>query len=155
MLYGAQGVQYASLYVGDAGLPQTNAASNQNTGIDLNITYHATITKDLKLDLSGIFTSYKNKIIDIPGSHYFDGYNIRNVVIQRNEVGHPLGAFYGYNVIGLFQSQEDIDKSPTQAGARPGLFKYQDVNSDGKIDASDRTYLGTPHPDFTYGLNIA
>jgi TonB-linked SusC/RagA family outer membrane protein len=155
LLYGAQGPQYDVVIVGDPALPQTNAASNQNTGIDLTLTYHANIVKDLKLDVTGIFTSYDNEILDIPGSKYFDGYNIRNVIMQRNEVGHPLGAFYGYQVVGLFQGQDDIDKSPTQDGARPGLFKYKDVNGDGKIDVDDRTYIGTPHPDFTYGLNLA
>jgi TonB-linked SusC/RagA family outer membrane protein len=159
LLYGAQGPAFDVVEIGDPALPQTNAASNQNTGVDLSLTYHANIAKDLKLDLTGIFTSYNNEILDIPGSKYFDGYNIRNVVIQRNEVGHPLGAFYGYEVIGLFQSQEDIDKSPKQladgSGARIGNFKYRDVNGDGLIDVNDRTYIGNPHPDFTYGLNLA
>ncbi|QEC68469.1 TonB-dependent receptor [Panacibacter ginsenosidivorans] len=155
LLYGAQGPQWASLYVGDAGLPQVNIADNQNSGLDLSLTYHANVSKDFKLDVTGIFTSYKNKIVSIPGSGYFDAGGIRNVVIQRNEVGHPLGAFFGYDVIGLFQSQDDIDKSPSQPGAAPGLFKYRDVNNDGTIDANDRTYIGSPHPDFTYGLNLA
>lgn len=159
LLFTAQGPQWASLLVGDADLPQVNIADNQNTGIDLNITYHANIGKDLKLDVTGIFTSYDNKIVEIPGSGYFDGPVIRNVTIQRNEVGHPLGAFFGYEVIGLFQDQADIDKSPKQlsdgSGARIGNFKYRDVNNDGLIDANDRTYIGNPHPDFTYGLNLA
>ena len=155
LLYQAQGPQWASILVGDADLPYVNVADNQNTGIDLNLTYHANLSKDLKLDVTGIFTSYKNKIISIPGSGYFFGPTIRNVQIQRNEVGHPLGAFYGYEVVGLYQSQEDIDKSPTQSGSRLGNFKYRDVNSDGKIDDQDRTYIGNPHPDFTYGLNLA
>ncbi|HNP22307.1 MAG TPA: TonB-dependent receptor [Panacibacter sp.] len=155
LLYGAQGPQWASLYTGDANLPQVNIADNQNTGLDLSATYHANITKDLKLDVTGIFTSYNNQIVDIPGSGYFDGPGIRNVTIQRNQEGHPLGAFFGYEVIGLFQSADDVAKSPTQNGAKAGLFKYKDVDNNGKIDANDRTFLGTPHPDFTYGLNLS
>lgn len=155
LLFSAQGPAFASLLVGDADLPQINIADNQNTGIDLSLTYHANIAKDFKLDVTGIFTSYENKIIDIPGAGYFPGPQIRNVVIQRNEEGHPLGAFYGYEVIGLYQSQEDIDKSPTQPGSRLGNFKYRDVNGDGTINDNDRTYIGNPHPDFTYGLNLA
>jgi hypothetical protein len=57
-------------------------------------------------------------------------------------------------VIGLFQSADDIAKSPTQDGARLGNFKYRDVNGDNKITADDRTFIGNPNPDFTYGLNI-
>jgi hypothetical protein len=75
-------------------------------------------------------------------------------------VGHPLNAFYGYKVVGLFQSQDDIDKSPTQSGAKPGLFKYADLSGpdgvpDGKIDDNDRTFIGDPNPNFTYGLNLS
>lgn len=43
---------------------------------------------------------------------------------------------------------------PTQAGAAPGLFKFKDINGDGKIDASDRTFIGNPNPKFTGGLNL-
>ena len=107
------------------------------------------------MDITGIFTSYNNKITEVTGSGYFDGPQIRNVVVQRNEVGHALNEFWGYQVFGLFQSQEDIDKSPTQDGAAPGLFKYQDVNGDNQINSDDRTYIGNPNPDFTYGVNIA
>lgn len=155
LLYTAQGVPWDIVFVGDAQLPKVNIADNQNTGIDFNATYHGTIGKDFKFDITGILTSYNNKIVYVPGSGYFNGPQIRNVVVQRNEQGHPFGAFWGYQVVGLFQSQDDVDKSPTQDGAAPGLFKYKDVNGDGKIDANDRTYIGDPNPDFTYGLNLS
>jgi hypothetical protein len=92
------------------------------------------IGKDLKLDLSGTFTSYNNKIVDIPGVPFFDGAVVRNVRIQRFQEGQAFGAFFGYKVIGLFQDANDVSKSPTQDGAEPGVFKYQDVNGDGKIN---------------------
>ena len=57
-------------------------------------------------------------------------------------------------MIGLFKNDAEVTSSPTQTGAAPGRFKYEDVNADGKIDASDRTFLGSPNPDFTYGLNL-
>ncbi|TKK67030.1 TonB-dependent receptor [Ilyomonas limi] len=155
LLFTATGTQYDVVFVGDAALPKINVGDMQNTGIDGSITYHATIQKDLKIDVTGTLTSYNNKIVDIPGAGYFSGPTIRNAILQRYEEGHPVGAFYGYQVIGLFQSEDDIAKSPDQDGAKPGLFKYQDVNNDGKITADDRTYIGNPNPDFTYGLNIA
>ena len=127
----------------------------QNTGIDLNLTYHAKLSKDAKLDITGMITTYKNKIVSIPGLPYFDGPTIRNIIPTRNQVGHSVGAFYGYQVLGLFQSDAEVAAAPAQNGAAPGLFKYKDVNGDGKIDASDRTYIGDPNPKFTYGLNLA
>ncbi len=155
LLFGASGVQYDRIFTGDANLPQVNIGDMQNTGIDANVTYHGSVGKDFKFDVTGTFTSYNNKIVSIPGLPYFDGPTIRNVIIQRNQEGHAVGEFFGYQVVGLFQSADDVSKSPTQDGAAPGFFKYKDVNGDGKIDANDRTYIGNPNPDFTYGLNIS
>jgi len=154
LLFTASGTQYDIIFTGDAGLPKVNIGDMQNTGIDANITYHGTVAKDFRFDITGTFTSYNNKIVSLPGLPYFNGPTIRNVVVQRNQVGHPVGEFFGYQVIGLFQSADDVAKSPTQVGAAPGFFKYKDVNGDGKIDANDRTFIGNPNPDFTYGLNI-
>ncbi|MDE3183882.1 MAG: TonB-dependent receptor [Bacteroidota bacterium] len=155
LLFTASGVQYDQIFTGDANLPQVNIGDMQNTGIDANVTYHGTVGKEFKFDVTGTFTSYNNKLVSIPGLPYFNGPTIRNVVVQRNEVGHSVGEFYGYQVIGLFQSADDVSKSPTQSDAAPGFFKYKDVNGDGKIDANDRTFIGNPNPDFTYGLNIS
>jgi len=84
----------------------------------------------------------------------------------RNEIGYPIGSFFGYQIIGLFQNADDVAKSPSQTDAAPGRFKYADVNGwdsvnkqqtgkpDGRIDDNDRLHFGSPHPDFTLGLNI-
>jgi len=160
LLFTAQGTQWDVIFVGDAQLPQVNIATNQNTGLDLNATYHGSVGKDFKFDVTGIFTSYNNNIVDVPGAGYFPGPVIRNVTIQRNEEGHPFGAFWGYQVLGIFTDQAEIDKSPTQQGVKPGMFQYADVSGpdgvpDGKIDDLDRTYIGDPNPNFTYGLNLS
>ena len=155
LLFPASGTSYDYTFVGDASLPKVNIGDMQNTGIDLNLTYHAKLSKDAKLDITGMITTYKNKIVSIPGLPYFDGPTIRNIIPTRNQVGHSVGAFYGYQVLGLFQSDAEVAAAPAQNGAAPGLFKYKDVNGDGKIDASDRTYIGDPNPKFTYGLNLA
>ena len=155
LLFTQSGVPVDVIFAGDAGLPKVNIGDIKNTGIDFNGTYHATIGKDVKLDLSGTLTSYKNIIKSIPGLPYFDGPTIRNNRLQRYEVGHPFGAFFGYKVLGIFQDAADVTKSPTQTDAQPGVFKYQDTNGDNKIDANDRTYIGDPNPDFTYSFNIS
>jgi len=155
LLFDASGTRYDRIFIGDANVPKVNIGDMQNTGIDGSITYHGTVGKDFKFDVTGTITSYNNKIVSIPGLPYFDGPVIRNVSVQRNMVGHAVGEFFGYQVIGLFQSADDVAKSPTQSGAAPGFFKYKDVNGDGTIDANDRTFIGNPNPDFTYGLNIA
>jgi TonB-linked SusC/RagA family outer membrane protein len=155
LLFDQGGIVTDVIFRADASLPKVNIGDMQNTGIDLNATYHAKVGKDLKLDIGGMFTTYKNKIVDLPGLPYVDGAVVRNNRLQRNVEGHPFGAFFGYKVIGLFQSADDVTKSPTQVDAQPGVFKYKDVNGDGKIDINDRTFIGDPNPKFTYGLNIA
>lgn len=78
--------------------------------------------------------------------------------------GLPIGTFYGYIFDGIFQSDEEAAKSPVLIGqeqgssnpaaqAKAGDRKYRDINGDGKIDASDRTILGSAQPKFTWGLN--
>ena len=69
------------------------------------------------------------------------------------EVGQPINSYYGYVSDGVFQSQDEIDNNPSQANAAPGSRKFKDINEDGIIDDKDRTVLGDPFPDFTFGLN--
>ena len=135
--------------------PFTNSGNVQNTGIDLSVTYHGRANKDLSFDITGTFTSYNNKVISLPaGTLYINQPTGAQTITSRIQPGHPLGAFFGYQVIGLFQSHDDVAKSPTQQDAAPGRFKYADVNHDGAITADDRTFFGNPNPSFTAGLNI-
>ncbi len=156
LLFTAQGPQYDILYGGgDAGLPKVNIGDMQNTGVDFSATYHGSVAKEFKFDVGLTFTSYSNKIVDIPGLPYYDEAPFWNNILQREQEGQPFGSFFGYEVIGLFQSADDVAKSPTQEDAQPGVFKYRDVNGDDKIDVDDRTFIGNPNPDFEYGLNIS
>ena len=69
-----------------------------------------------------------------------------------SRIGQPMGMFYGYIFEGIFQSQEEVDKSPHQTGQVAGTVKYKDVNGDGNITSADKTIMGSPYPDFTWGL---
>lgn len=137
-----------------------NVAAMKNTGIDILITHRENIggSRGVKLDATLTFTTYKNEITRLSeGIDFFDqGGNAGRVggSFFRNAVGQPVSAFYGYKVIGIFQSADDVSKSPTQDAAAPGRFKYLDANGDGAITADDRVFFGNPNPDFTYGLNL-
>lgn len=144
----------ASNLVGGANLPQINIGDVQNTGVDIAAAYHAKVGKDFTFSIGTNITAYKSLITSIPGSGYFDfGYSRDNDIV-RNEIGHPIGAFFGYQTMGLYQSDVDAGKGATYAGAKAGSFIYKDVNGDGKIDANDRTWIGNPNPKFTYGVNL-
>lgn len=139
---------------GNADPPTINIGDIQNKGWDFSASYHGNSTKDFKYTIGVNLTTYKNSVVKIPDPGYFDVSDSRIGNLVRNQVGHPVGSFYGYEVVGLFQSDEDVSKSPTQTDAAPGRFKYRDVNGDGEITPDDRTFFGNPNPDFTYGLNL-
>ncbi len=153
LLFGDQ----AAATAGGAILPQVNIGDMQNTGVDASATYHAKISKDVSFSLGANFGAYKSLIVNIPGAAgYFETAGTHNTGNQvRNQTGHPVGAFYGYHIIGIYQDAADVTKSPTEADAAPGRFKYQDVNKDGKIDDQDRTFFGNPNPKFTLGVNLS
>ena len=151
---------------GGATPPSINIGDIDNKGFDISANYRGTIVNDLNFTIGGNITHYVNTITSIPGTQYFDvadqSGTSRLGVSQRNQIGHSIGEFYGYKIVGLFQSDDDVAASPTQQDAQPGVFKYADLNGagyedgkpDGKIDPNDRTFLGSPHPDFTYGINL-
>ncbi|MEP6513340.1 MAG: SusC/RagA family TonB-linked outer membrane protein, partial [Parafilimonas sp.] len=139
--------------------PFVNAGNIENTGIDASLTYHGSLSGDLKFDVTGTFTSYNNKVVSLPeGRKYIDqgsSGSARIGAYSRMQPGEALGAFYGFEVIGLFQNNAEIAKSPTQEAAAPGRLKFRDVNGDGAITQDDRTFFGNPNPNFTSGLFIS
>lgn len=145
---------------GAATVPFVNIASMSNKGVDIEVSYKDNFG-DFGFNASAVLTSYDNEITKIAeGVEYFDWGGSRIGAYNRNMVGHPMSAFYGYEVLGLFQNANEVTSAPVQDGAEPGFFKYANIdetkNKDGKqvIDPKDRTFIGNPNPDFTYGLNL-
>lgn len=73
----------------------------------------------------------------------------------RAEDGYPLGYFWGYKTAGVFQNQQQINNYGIQPNATPGDVIYQDINNDGKISVEDKTMVGDPNPDFTFGFSLS
>ena len=154
---------------GVAPQPYVNVANMKNEGVDLSLSSNTSISRDLKLNATLTFTTYKNKIIKIAEDvSYFD-LDIRQFgsTVIRNAVGQPVSSFFGYKVIGFWNSADEIanaDVTAQKATGDPaatyqtdegvGRFRYADVNGDGQITADDRAFLGNPNPKFSYGLNI-
>jgi TonB-linked SusC/RagA family outer membrane protein len=136
---------------GAAAPPIVNVGQMENRGVDLSIGHESALW-NATLNLS----TYKNKILRIDGERDFFLGSIstrfgRQVI---NKVGEPIGAFYGYLADGFFRDAADVAAHPTQSGAAPGRIKFRDVNGDGQVTLDDRTIIGTPHPDFTAGLDL-
>jgi TonB-linked SusC/RagA family outer membrane protein len=148
-----------ALFIGTVPPPQANVGSTTTSGVDATLTYKEKIGRELQLTTSLTFTTTNSLVTHtnmgnttkITGGAYFNGQAQTATVFQA---GQAPGYFYGYKTDGLFQSQADIAKSPTQAGAQPGDIKYKDINHDGVIDSKDQTNIGNPFPKFVMGWNF-
>lgn len=148
-------------YVGANGSPTGNVASMTNKGFELELSWFKRIS-DLNLELKGNTSYLKNEITDLGTVEFRTGANFHNSTyeISRLMVGYPIGAFYGFEVLGVFQSLGEIQKYKNpdgtliQPNARPGDFKYADLNKDGKIDAADRKIIGDPTPTWSFGFTV-
>jgi hypothetical protein len=135
--------------------PDINVGNIQNTGFDVLVGSKGKAAKHVSWDLSAVLTTYKSKILKLNNFPYFYSSQTRYGENVRNEVGHPIGSFYGYKIVGLFQDENDVSRSAVQEAAAPGRFKYLDANNDGFITDEDRVHFGNPNPDFTLGLNLS
>jgi outer membrane receptor protein involved in Fe transport len=138
-----------------------NGGSLRNSGVELSAAWQQTFTDKLSLNASGNITFLKNEVLELsdelPTGWLIRAFQTNGTAESRTTAGHPIGSFWGYIVEGLYQSNADIEKSPDASlvGAyRPGNFKFKDVNGDGVISTDDRTFIGNPTPDFTYGTSI-
>ena len=136
--------------------PYVNAGTISNKGIDFQVITKGKAGGKLGYELNVTGSFLKNEIKDLGGDKYLTSINpgYRGLQPIRNQLGHSLSAFYGYNVTGLFQTQEEVDGAAAQDGKGIGRFRYEDVNGDNLINADDRKFLGSPVPKFTGGLNL-
>ena len=130
-----------------------NLGEIRNSGVELAATWRDQIG-DWGYSVSANLTTISNKVKSLVQ----EGYSI--IAGDKNQsytmAGYPIGYFYGYKVDGVYQSPADIEASPknTLATVTPGDLKFADVNGDGKITPEDRTMIGDPTPDVTYGMTL-
>lgn len=125
----------------DAGAPLVNLGDVENKGFDLAVSYGDETESGFSYDLSFNLSHYKNKVTNlINGAPVSGRGDLRTGAITRTEVGDEMSYFYGREVEGLDSN---------------GRMIFADVNGDGSVNDDDRTKIGSPHPDFTYGLNAS
>lgn len=124
-----------------------------NSGFEFNLNWADRIG-DVGYSIGGNLTTLKNEVKDLGGIAYLMGGQTNFPV--RTEVGKPLNYFYGYEVTGIYQNQEQIDNDPigSRENVKPGYFIYKDQNGDGILDENDRTDIGNYLPKITYGFNM-
>lgn len=139
-------------YLGFSNFPWSNAGTVENKGLELEVAYNNN-QGDFKYSISGNLFTFKNKVISLGGGEPILGGGWINYTTTKTEEGMPIGYFYGLKTDGIFQSQSEVDNY-FQEGARPGDLKFVDVNGDGEINNQDRTQIGDPFPEFSYGFNF-
>lgn len=139
-------------YLGFPNSPWSNAGGVQNKGLELDIAYRNKIG-DLGYTIAANASTFRNKVLTLGGGEPITGGGWISYTTTMTEENMPIGYYYGLKTDGIFQSQQEVD-SYIQEGARPGDLRFVDVNQDGKINNLDRTNIGDPFPDLTYGFRI-
>ncbi|MGB4844442.1 MAG: SusC/RagA family TonB-linked outer membrane protein, partial [Ferruginibacter sp.] len=142
------------------GAPTTvnNIGSMKNNGIELEVTTNNIRKRDFRWSTTANFAHTKNNVTELGGESFFLNQGERTE-LYMNKVGDQLIQFFGYKTDGVWLSQADITAAQAAGltSSLPNLFvpgglKLVDVNGDNVIDVNDRTVIGNPYPDFTWGV---
>lgn len=145
----------------DLKAPLGNAGQMTNKGLDIGISSINIQKNDLTWKTSLVFTHFKNSYDKaasatsaLDGKVYYSNY-----LVTHTTPGRPVGSFWGLVTDGLFRTEAELADSKPQFGYAIdesqtwlGDIRFKDINNDGKIDADDMTYIGSPLPDFNWGL---
>ncbi|MGH7445740.1 MAG: SusC/RagA family TonB-linked outer membrane protein, partial [Longimicrobiales bacterium] len=147
-------------FVGAQGRPIINAAEVRNTGIEGSVSWNE--QRDgwgFEVGLNG--ATVNNEVLALAeGNEEIFGGGLGNETgfTTRTVVGEPIGSFWGFQIDGVFQNQAELDAGPRRNNAEAvGDLRYADLSGpdgvpDGIITDLDKTFIGSPIPDFTYGL---
>lgn len=136
--------------LGEGQSKAVNGASKSNKGWEFSIGYQGEKIGDFKYDVRLNFSHFRDKITSLPEAvrPAYPGNQVSTIL------GHSQFDIFGYRTAGLFESQDEVDKAPTQVGAGAGRIRYVDINNDGVINDLDRTWIGTTLPALEYGVRI-
>ena len=129
-----------------------NVGSVRNRGVEVEFTSHNIDNKNFRWSTT-LNVSYNHNVVESLGednSTIYGGWS--DSMTQVLQVGQPIGAYYMYDAVGVYQSEEDLKYYPVMKTSIVGDSRFRDVNDDGIIDDNDRTIVGKPSPDFVYGL---
>ncbi|MFR2618851.1 MULTISPECIES: TonB-dependent receptor [Parabacteroides] len=130
------------------GKPNMNVGEVRNKGWELSLSWNDRIN-DFGYSISGNLSDNRNEVVDLGDTGPWKGSN------TYTEVGLPFNSIYGYESMGLFQSDEEVANAPFQnSNTAAGDIRYKNQNGDNKIDANDRVVIGDPNPHFLYGVNL-
>jgi len=149
----------------DIQAPYVNLGKMQNKGIDLTVNTENINSNGFSWRSTLILSAYKNKVLELVDEKSAIYRNVQWFnTVTKSAVGQPVGQFYGFVTDGIFQTLDEVNSAPAQAdkiaqgnGTWVGDIRFKNldetpVNGKQVIDGNDRTYIGSPHPKFTFGL---
>lgn len=144
-----------ALAIGEGTPPFVNSAQLTNTGIDLSLTHYYN-KNDFSVTNTFQLTHYKSHVDDLD-DRYPLGYENERYFDNGGRIaeGREMREFYGWVADGIFQNEAEVEAHAEQTGKAVGRIRYADINGDSVINDEDRTYIGSPHPDVTLGLNTS
>lgn len=138
-----------------------NAGDIRNRGVELGLSWRDR-KGDFSYSVSLNATYNKNQVTRIDnGNGYINGSTkvhttASSEFLYRAEEGMPIGYFYGYKTLGVFQNEDELNSTAAKLDySQVGDLIYADLNGDGQITEDDRTMIGNPTPDVIMGLNIS
>ena len=133
--------------------PQENIGTMENTGYELTLQYRNSIG-NFNYSVNGSVSYNKNRVVDIDGQIL---YNYNSNISTITQAGYPIDSYYLLDAIGIFQSDDEVQKSAFQSNTtKAGYIKYRDVNGDNIINGDDRIIVNTSTiiPKYTYGFGV-
>lgn len=124
----------------------------QNKGVELNLTTRNVVGQFNWTTVTN-FSLNRGKVIDLGPEKYVQPFRSFGGMQVRSYLDEPIFQYYGYDYIGTYRDQADIEASPSYGGVEPGDAKYRDVNGDGITTTADKTLLGNPQPDFIWSMS--
>ncbi len=128
-----------------------NIGKVENKGFELGLNTR-NLVNEFKWNSDFNISFNRNKVLLLgpSGEPIFGSYQLSNSHVTQ--IGKPLGSFYGYQVIGIFQTPEEVNDNASFADSKPGHYRFADIDGDGKLSVDDRTILGNAQPDFIFGF---
>ncbi|MEO5892166.1 MAG: TonB-dependent receptor [Ferruginibacter sp.] len=130
-----------------------NAGQVNNKGFEFGVNYQDN-SRAFKYSINANIATLTNRVDKL---QTFVKSIIDDGTHTKTEVGQPIGAYYGYSFDGIYQNAGEIAKVlfTNPNGTQPGDIRFKDLNSDGQINADDRTFIGNPIPKTTYGFSFS
>jgi len=131
--------------------PFINIGEMSNNGVELTLNTQ-NLTGKINWKTSANISFNQNRVVNLGSTGSLTGI-IQRIPVTRTEEGLPIGQYYGHIADGIFKDLAEIAEAPFQeTGTRPGDIRFRDINDDGTINDLDKTFIGSPHPDFTANL---